>query len=218
LPPPTLTPPTPMEAIQSFNHQLGPSLNQCRRPPVITSALARAATPPAPVGGCHHSGTPSATHFRRFMNRPEVRRVSRDDENEGTSNPIFKEKSDDADLAPQRPCYDVSFVLDFPMKSLRSGCKRNEWFLPQARRRGGSAVFIGDDGDIPHVAFSAGLPGGILLEYSIFRHRECTYPALDSVRHPPSNVFDLSWCLSTRAIAVSVRICCIPCILLQCPW
>jgi hypothetical protein len=65
-------------------------------------------------------------------------------------------ESEDDDHSQQCPCYDVSFVPDYPMWMTHSG-------LNCDGGGGGSALLIIDSAEYPHITFSAGLPGGIHL-------------------------------------------------------
>jgi hypothetical protein len=92
------------------------------------------------------------------MDRPATQRASPHNEtvNVGSSPIDQSDESEDSDHYQRRPRYDVSFVPDYPMRTTRSGLDRDGG-------GGSSALLVVDSAEYPHIAFSAGLPGGIWL-------------------------------------------------------
>ena len=103
----------------------------------------------------------------RYMNRPSTQHLSDHEENDGAdTSPSSDDDTDDEDQ-PTRPRHDVSHVPDYPMRTTRSGLRRDGGggITPRLERNGGggaSAMLVMDD-ECPPVAFSAGLPNGIQL-------------------------------------------------------
>ena len=71
--------------------------------------------------------------------------------------------SGDGDSPPERPIHDVSYVPDYPTRSLRSGRLRDGGGGRVERGGRGGAMFSEGQTDSHPIAFSAGLPGGIQL-------------------------------------------------------
>jgi hypothetical protein len=96
---------------------------------------------------------------RRYMDRPATQRASPLNETGNVDSSHIDESNDeseDDDQSQQRPRYDVSFVPDYPMWTTHSGLDRDGG-------GGGSALLIVDSAVYLHIAFPAGLPGGIQL-------------------------------------------------------
>ena len=78
---------------------------------------------------------------------PRKPRTSDEDENDGSDG--------DAD-SPAYPIHDISYIPNYPSKSMRSRLIRNGG-------GGNGVLLILDEATHPPIAFSAGLPGGIQL-------------------------------------------------------
>ena len=103
----------------------------------------------------------------RHMNRPSTQHPSDHKENNSADTPPSSDNDTDDEEEPTWPRHDVSHVLDYPMRTTRSGLRRDRrggitLHLEHNRGGGASAMLIMDD-ECPPVAFSAGLLSGIQL-------------------------------------------------------
>ena len=97
----------------------------------------------------------------RYMDRLDAQQAPISDEMDATP-------SDDIGLSTPRPRHDVSYVPDYPVRSLRSSLKHDGrrggcYGLERDDGGGGSAMLVVDSAEYPPVTFSAGLPGGFQL-------------------------------------------------------
>jgi transposase InsO family protein len=103
----------------------------------------------------------------RYMDRQDAQKAPIRDKPEGTDTTRSVSDDDDDESPIQSPIHDVGHIPNYPMRSLRSGLKREGGRggsgLERGGGGGGSAMLVVDDAGYPPVAFSAGLPGGIQL-------------------------------------------------------
>ena len=144
--------------------------------PTTTPHIAEATPDPAPDLTTTSDPTPQPRIVvrlpGRWMNRPDAHPAqahgdssARNDDDESE-----QDESDEEANAPTRPVHDVSYVPDFPVRTTRSGLKRDGG-------GGGSTMLVLDEAVHPPIAFSAGLPAG-------FSSRGCPIPATCVRRWP----------------------------------
>ena len=101
---------------------------------------------------------------RCYMDCPSAQQAPIPDKSKSADTLTSTNKDND----PPQPQFDMSHVLDYPLKMTCLGFKHNGWRganisgLKHNRGGGASAMLVIHD-DYPPVAFSAGLPNGIQL-------------------------------------------------------